>query len=271
MHKKIIFNILKIIIFVFTFDMFLRYIIGESNCSPVEEFSDIIEDEINEEQSKVAVLLTSAINPKRLITEDKLKEEIEFRTNLYDEVIQEYLNKTNLNLYIIESTGTKTLQEKYKNEPRIKYYCINIKNSKLFGIDNNSTTGLESYSLIKAINHFKLKKYENIIKITGRYYIPNIESLIENIDNSCDMYVQQRHSPQGKWQSSEIFGMKSEIFPYIMLKCLKSNLIMEKFLFNLYFQNDENKNPIFKVQRFKSIKLNKPTIRGGDGKYQISL
>ena len=46
---------------------------------------------------------------------------------------------------------------------------------------------------------------------------------------------------------------------------------MEKFLFNLYFQNDENKNPIFKVQRFESIKLNKPTIRGGDGKYQINL
>lgn len=212
----------------------------------------------------VALLLTSTISPSYISDESDPEFEIESRTKLYDDVIKEYLENTNVDLFIVESSGIEILKNKYKNESRINYYCFEINSNNIFGEKARSTSELESFSIMKAIKYFKLNEYDKILKITGRYYIPNIERIIDSMIDSVDMYVQERHSKKGKWQSSEIFGMKSNILPYFMYQQIKSEKIMENYLFNLYHESEDNKNPILRAQRFPSIKLNKIVVRGGD-------
>jgi hypothetical protein len=210
------------------------------------------------------VLLTTTVY---INTTDYMNEynSSESRLKLYLNCINEWLKNTNLIIYIVESSNYSFPE--YKNNPRVKIFT--------FKSDNNikckdcSATPYEAESILKAFNYFKLDAYDKIIKVTGKYFIPNIENLIKNIPNDADIFFQNSNENALKKQNSEIFGCKTKYLPIIMNLIIvnsKSNLNFESTLF-LLPQN----NFFYKVYTFPVIVLNNPVKRSGDNKIIYSL
>lgn len=219
------------------------------------------------DEKDTAILLTTAVDPVKEFKSDKEREEeINKRMNIYKDVIDNYMKKTKVRLFIIESTGNEKLGEIYEKQDRIKYHTFKKKDSLFFNnIDNKSTSSFEAYSILTAYQKFNLGTYNKILKITGRYFVPNIEKIIDEFQEEPDIYVQNICDFPQKSQRSEVFGMKSNLCPGIMIEVIRQKALMERILFNLYFKHETNPDPPFKVQRISKIKLEKPVIRGGDG------
>lgn len=189
------------------------------------------------------ILLTTCINT--------INGDINERLNLYLNVINEYLNKTNLSIYVVESSGYNFPE--FKNNPRIIVHSFKSTREKV-----NSSV-LEAESILSAINNLNLSNYEYIIKITGRYYIPNLTKLINDIPENADLFFQNKHDHVDKFQNSEIFGCKIK-YMYLICNQIIDNdpVLFESVLYA--FSLDKN----FVIYRFPEIKLEKPVTRGGD-------
>jgi len=195
------------------------------------------------------ILLTTTINTE--------KGNVNERLNMYLEVINDYLNNTELVIHIVESSGYNFPE--FKNNPRIIVHSFKSTREK------GSSSILEAESILSAINNLNLSNYEYIIKITGRYYIPNLSKLIENIPADADFLFQSKYSNCKNWQNSEIFGCRTRYMDLICNKILKDSMAFEKVLY--LFSIDKN----YTSYRFPEIKLYKPVIRGGDKTVMNSL
>jgi hypothetical protein len=202
------------------------------------------------------ILLTMTI--KLNTNYNKENNSIQNRLNMYTHVINKYLFYTNMDIYIVESSGYDFHQ--FNNNPRIKICSFISKNN--IDCKNCEATPYEAESILYAFNYFKLyNKFKNIIKITGRYYIPNISLLINNIPSDAEIFFQNNN--YFLWsteQPSEIFGCNTKYLENIMetiLENSKKNINFEKTLYNL-------KN--YKIYHFPKIKLESPIRRGGDNK-----
>ena len=264
---EILLNIMIIIVSILFFNKYCIDYITSENFSNVE-----IKKEYNPEENDIAVVLTTAVEPttmkQDLASRDELDQEIKKRINIYSNVINKYLNNTNINIFIIESTGNSLIGEKYKDNKRISFQTFNKKDNRFFyNIDNNSTSSYEAYSLLKAYQIFGLHKYNKILKITGRYYVPNIEKILDEMQDSPDIYVQYLYHEDLVHQRSEVFGMKSYLCPGIMIGVIKNQRLIEEYIFDLYFKHSKNQDPPYIAQRLPKITLEKPVQRGGDKKW----
>ena len=200
-------------------------------------------------KDSTCVLLTMTINPKyNTISQSRLE--------MYKSVVEDYLLYSNLDIHIVESSGHPN---PFGNNPRIKYCTFNSD----LKIDCKlcEATPYEAESILYAFDYFNLHTFENIIKITGRYFIPNLKSMILDIPNNAELFFQNNHI-NFLWiqeQSSEIFGCKSSILKeimYLILENSKSNINFEHTLAGI------KRN----IYRFPKIKLTKPVRRGGDNR-----
>ena len=257
LYTNFIDNILNLLILICVLLYLYKVVIKKLN---IEGFSQ--HDEMD-----TAFLLTTAVNPNKKFSSDEEKNnEVNKRIIMYEKVINKYLKNTNIKLFIIESTDNNKLGQIFNNNPRIKFFSFKKKDSVFFhNIDNDSTSAYEAYSIINAYKKFDLHKYNKIIKVTGRYYIPNIEKIIRDLQQDPDIYVQNKVFHDSKSQRSEIFGMKSNLCLGIMIGVIKNKILIEEYLYNLYYKHDKNKNPGFIAQRLPLIKLDEVVYRGGDG------
>jgi hypothetical protein len=188
----------------------------------------------------------------------------ESRLKIYKESIDEWLEKTNLIIYVVESSNYKFPE--YSDNPRVKVYSF--KSSNNINCNDCSATPYEAESIIKAFNYFKLYNYDNIIKVTGKYFIPNIEIIIENIPDNSEIFLQNSYNNDLKQQNSEIFGCKTKYLLTIM------NMIIENSKKNINFESTLNiiiDSNQYIIYRFPSIQLNKPIKRSGDNKIMYYL
>ena len=238
----------------------------------VENFTDNKKN--TDDPMNTALVLTTCVKPnKKFITKvhsDDAKKEIEKdlkeRVNLYKNVIDKYLDRTKLNIHIIESSGSNILRDIYKDNDRVKYYTFKLdKPTFFYNINNESTTAYEAYSILQAYENFNLSKYGRILKITGRYFIPNIENIINTFQENADIYVQNTVYHDSLSQRCEVIGMKSNICQGLMISVIKKKVLMERFLYDLYKEHSDNPNPPYIAQRIDLIKLEEPVSRGGDG------
>ena len=282
-NRKIIDSILKLLLLI-AFILFLCRVCRSINsdfqslCCPaksirIENFTDHKNN--TDDPMNTALVLTTCVTPnKKFITrndsddaEKEIEKDIKERVNLYKNVIDKYLDRTKLNIHIIESSGSNVLKNIYKYNNRIKYHTFKLDNPIFFyNIHNESTTAYEAYSILQAYNNFNLSKYGKILKITGRYFIPNIENIINSFQENADIYVQNTVYHDSLSQRCEIIGMKSNLCAGLMISVIKKKILMERFLYDLYNQYDDNQNPPYIAQRIDLIKLEEPVIRGGDGK-----
>jgi hypothetical protein len=164
---------------------------------------------------KWAILLTSCV---RINNPDDLK------MTYYLNAIKDWLEKTNLPIFIVESSGY-TFPE-FANT-RLKVCSFNITSL-------GSSTKSEAASILYAMDYFKneLKPYTHIMKVTGRYYL-DIENILPNISN-VDIILQSTHNDNIKINNSEIFGYRNGNEGEILNPILDPNIdagIMEEVIY----------------------------------------
>ena len=136
---------------------------------------------------KITILLTTTVNIQSHISWLKQIDSIE-RKNMYENIISLWLEKTELNIVVVENSGYafENLQEKYKHfSNRFEIICFDYgsipKNDKQL-LDNYEAKGQhEVYAINYASKKSKIiQNSDYLIKITGRYFIPSFEKMIKN-------------------------------------------------------------------------------------------
>ena len=174
----------------------------------------------------ISIILTTAVNNN----EDRL--------NTYLDRINKYIDKTNINFYIVESTGYTFPQI---NNPRVKIYSF-------IGTKASNSTFMEVESITNIMDFYNLHDSDFILKITGKYFVPNIEYLTNKyINNYYDFFIQKKH------YHSEIFACKPKY--YERIKELSFNTQFETIIDIITTKEGKTKD-------FPVIKLNDFTPRG---------
>jgi hypothetical protein len=184
------------------------------------------------------------------------------RLQLYIDTINDYIKYTDLTIYVVESSNYSFPE--FKNNPRVKVFTFKTDNK--IKCNDCSATPYEAESILKAFNYFELKRYNKIIKVTGKYFIPNMETLIKNIPPDADIFFQNTNENNLRKQNSEIFGCKTKFLPEIMNQIIensKRNMNFESTLYSISMN--------YKVYTFPPIILTRPVKRSGDNKIMTQL
>jgi len=210
--------------------------------------------------NSLCILLTTTINIKTdYLNQNNLPLS---RLEVYKSAIDKWLANTDFVIYIVESSNYNFPE--YRNNPRVKIFTF------VSNLDINckycSATPYEAESILNAFEYFKLNRYKRIIKVTGKYYIPNMDKLIKDIPDTADLYFQSLHNDKNKLQNSEIFGCKTSILPTIMKLIIENSYINMNFESTLYSIQSK-----YRVYRFPPVKLETPTQRSGDNKIMYIL
>lgn len=208
-------------------------------------------------KSKNILLLTMCINTFNNNSEKDKK----YRLDLYKKNIDNYLKNTNIDIYIVESSNDKILKNIYRDNSRVHIHSFDLNNLKYMKKLPQSSTFYEIISMYEAYKYFKLYKYNNIIKVTGRYYLPTIEKALNNLDNTYKLYVQHRTLKIKKnliFKQTEIIGFKSYYFRNIFYEVLKRKQNFENVI--TYLSKKE------RCTNLPRLDLEYPVRRGGDKK-----
>jgi len=194
------------------------------------------------------VLLTTAVNPFGKNDTN----EILYREQLYKKQIHRWLNDTDYEIFVTESTGGTI--PNLLDSPRL--HLINFDLIKEFG-KSTSSSFYESHSFVKFVKFFQetdfYDKTTHILKVTGRYFLPDINKQISVLRN-YDVYIQKRKSKN--WQNTEYFGINKHLLLDLANKNLSDNTYLEHTFYN--FIQDK------KRMKFEPFENN--ISRGGDGK-----
>lgn len=188
-------------------------------------------------KNKKCILLTCCVNSR---------DEKDLRIKWYTHSINNYLENTNLQIRVIESSGYKFMIE----HERLKQHSFNTKIEP----GNTSPTSLlltqrEAESILEANKSGILDGFDMIIKITGKYYVPEIETEISKIPGDCGIVYQNTNITKESWSiPSEIFGFRKEyidkIFKNMMLEEKNTDMYFEKIILNIH-EKMNCKNYIF--------------------------
>ena len=169
------------------------------------------------------ILLTTAVNNHNNTLIDT-----EYRKKLYNDQIVKWLNNTSYTIIVVESSGYDFPIE----HERLIKISFKIK-EEIF-----CSTQSESISIKYALDYIKNTHYYNvcthILKVTGRYYLEGIETYFNTISSNKDLYLQNHRNDEIKWQNSEYYGIKKQLF----LTFLESvNKLMEHSLYDFSLVN----------------------------------
>jgi len=146
---------------------------------------------------KFCILLTTCYNRENYT--DVEKNEIQ---NLYINVIYDWLYRTDLPMFVVDSSGYKYPQ--FSNT-RLRVCSFIYPQSK-------SSTVAEANSINYALdNCTELSNYDYVIKITGKYYIPNMKGILSKTANGSDFMFQNIRINHNLIQNSEVFGFKYKL------------------------------------------------------------
>jgi hypothetical protein len=189
-----------------------------------------------------AVLLTSCVR-----TADPLDKRKEY----YRRSIHDWLTKTTLPIFLIESSGY-TFSEFYHSRLKV---CT-------FHLENEPTLShYEAKSILYALDHFKeeLLPYTHILKVTARYFFP-IEPILAQIPSSIEMVLQSTVIHKDGWNNSEIFGFKKGTEQF--LNDISTNRMMEHVIYKFSTTHPTARFPplenIYRVERGGDKKMINP-------------
>lgn len=162
--------------------------------------------------NKWIVLLTTAVNLY----------DSEYRKDLYNQQINRWLNETNYEIVVVESTG----------------YDFPIEHERLHKIiftiteDLPTSTHYEATSILHALQKIKRENYyencSHILKVTGRYFLENIENTLKKYEPGLDLYLQKHFSDD--WQNCEYYGIRKDLFALFVSPIIYDNKLMENSL-----------------------------------------
>ena len=186
------------------------------------------------------ILLTTAINNPTNTMPDT-----EYRKKLYEAQINRWLNETNYIIVVVESSGYRFPTIYHKRLRKISF-VVPL---------SDSSSQYEAYSLLYALNTIKNSDYyiqcTHILKVTGRYFLQNIQDVLSKAPQYKSLYLQKHVQPS--WQNTEYYGIQKELFE-TFLETVKTSGLME----NKLFEFAQNKS-IVRIGRFPNT-----VARGGD-------
>jgi mannosyltransferase OCH1-like enzyme len=219
------------------------------NCNGKLHSNNTVIDNNNINTNKWVVLLTTAIKINSDISE------LDYRKNLYLEQINKWLKNTELFIFIVESTGSGHFFEELKNnnKNRIDIISLNLEPASSSSIlEANSIKLAMTYILETEIG----KKCSHILKVTGRYFLYDIQYRLDNITPDADVYIQIHTNHDIEWQNTEYYGIKKELLIPMVETVIQSSNLMEHSFYLFIFQNN------LKIILFNPFPNNIP--RGGD-------
>lgn len=171
--------------------------------------------------NKWIVLLTTAVSNSSNTILDT-----EYRKKLYLTQITKWLNETNFTIVVVESSGYDFPEISNDRLHKISF----IINEKL-----PSSSQYEAISILYAINHIKdcdfFKNCTHILKVTGRYFLNNIEEHLNSKPQDMNLYLQKHRNNDIRWQNSEYYGIQKDLLP-IFINNVVSTGLMEHALWN---------------------------------------
>lgn len=199
----------------------------------------------------IIIILTTTVfvqNKSHIFQSDPLD-----RIRTYVKSIKEWL-KTDFKIIVVENSGY-LFKELGENENQLEIISFNEKTlpEASYLKDNNSKGASEIFSINYALKKTKFK-YSFVIKITGRYFIPNFESYLNDYD-IYDAICQ-------KDDRCEIVGCNY------------------KFINLLFNTNDIHSHIEFtykeRINNFNNVKILplmdiSPTQRGGENEIRLNL
>lgn len=175
--------------------------------------------------NKWIVLLTTCVKttPPNSIYNQK------YRINLYKKQIQNWLKNTNYDIVVVESSGCDIFSDLELSNKRLHIYKTIITTC-------DSSSQSEANSILYVMDKIKNEDFylncTHILKVTGRYYLQNIERILTNYPTqNMNFYVQRRKDRSIRWQHSEYYGIKKELLKD-MLEPLVVTGFMEQRLYN---------------------------------------
>lgn len=159
----------------------------------------------------------------------------ERRIDMHTTVIRDWLEKTSLPIYIIESAGYPF--DEFRGT-RLK--VISFKQDK----ETTCSTQMESDSILYALRHSDIMSYRNILKVTCKYFLEGIEQRLQEQDPSCELYLQASHNDTS--QNSELLGFKSSIAEKLFTSIRYAGKIIEYSLLDEKAKYSFCRFPVFK-------------------------
>lgn len=180
---------------------------------------------------KWLILLTTSVKHFRQNIEDS---DVKERTELYMNQINKWLINTNLDIYIVESSNNGHIFDDFKQQYPNRLHIVSFNQEELYPNWGNSSSLLEAASLNHVMDEIVQNNmsYSHIFKVTGRYFLPDIEEKLSEINmNDDSILIQKHYNDKIQWQNTEYYGMKKEML-YEFTKSIFGSLnLMEK---NMY-------------------------------------
>lgn len=194
-------------------------------------------------QEPWCILLTTCVK-RAGATPEKTKEILE----IYKRSIDKWL-ETDLPIIVVDSSDYEFKEYEGTRLKVCHFMCEETKSSSI----------AEAMSVLYAINNCNhTRKYKNIVKITGRYYIEDFSNILKKVGDNSDLYIQHINNSGIKWQNSEIFGFNKKYSDEIFKPIIKGKLFMEKQLWDISHRD-------YTVQTFPQMPNVLKVTRGGDG------
>ena len=158
---------------------------------------------------------------------------------MYTDRILDWISNSSLPIVIVENSGVgfPHLHE-YVSTNRID---IVINNSTQRSYEEGvSVSELEAESLNAAIeymNNHPQGKFDNrthVLKVTGRYFLANVEEALKEMNGNNDFYLQRhRYIHLSGFQHSEYFGIRKELIHNLTALVFQWKIFMEQALWRV--------------------------------------
>lgn len=216
------------------------------------------------------ILLLCTLNvDKRISTRKRNNKEI--RLNDYKKCLDKWKN-TEYNICVVENSGCNELKYLYEN-------CKNF-HFLTYQTDYKNQTDNPNYGEVDSLNHFIenyefINNYKYIIKLTGRYFIEDMEILKSNLntkksfscitsyfntesfqnindkfDNMFKMNGWRRPLTFPNWQNTEIIVGTYNFFVTTIPQLYKSSMTQKKYIEHIMFDiKQKNKNSVITMSQ----------------------
>lgn len=187
----------------------------------MEENENFENREDTPNMNKWVVLLTMCVDRFKRGNEN----DMEHRRELYKTQILNWLEKTSLPIFVVESSNNGDfLKEIADKNERLNYYVFDANELKDSSVGEINSL---KYVLEKMKENDKYKDSTHIMKVTGRYFLDDFENKANQLEQGKDLYLQPHRDTV--YQNSEYFGIKKEIMGEFIDK-FDMSILMEENL-----------------------------------------
>ena len=172
-------------------------------------------------KNKWLVLLTTCVKTPSNSIADQI-----YRIAIYKQQIYKWLKNTNYHIVVVESSGCDICNHIIGHE-RLHSYKTIITNC-------GSSSQSEASSMLYVLDQIKNEDFyincTHILKVTGRYYLQNIEHILENCSlQNMNMYVQRRRNHISiRWQNTEYYGIDKNLLNEFLKTVVVTGLMETK-------------------------------------------